>query len=83
MLLMSWNLLELALTMLAATSVALTVEQLIVLLDELDLLDHGPRERCTSVHDPEPGVVLCERGYITPTAKVCAWIKRVASPGIV
>ena len=82
MLVMSWNLLELAMAMLAATSVALTVEQLLVLLDELDLLDHGPRERCTSVHDPEPVVSLDGRGYDTPTVKVCAWIKRVVSPGI-
>ena len=78
----TYYLLELALVTAAASTVALAVEQLIVLLDELDLLERGPRQRGTHVPDPEPRVFLRERGHGNLTARGCAWIKRVASPGI-
>lgn len=74
--------LELAVVMFATSSVALAIEQLILVMDELDLLKHDKTHVGAYASDPRPRVSLLQRGYGNLTVRGCAWIKRVASPGV-
>jgi hypothetical protein len=78
----TYFLLELVLVM-SAAAVAQAVHQFELLLNELELLKHDSPLCDAYASDPEPRVPWYTLWYGNLTDRGCAWVKRVASPGIV